>query len=595
VIGNLGLERVKDSIFALILHLFKGIEKKRQRQYYYLLILTLFASIAEVISLSAIIPFISVITDPGILDGNQFIEFCKNFFRLKDNTDLTIFLSLVFGIAALIAGLFRLIVLRYSIFISVRTGADISNMMYTKILYQSYSYHVARSTSEIISGITQKVAAVTASFTSFTRIITNSILFISILITLIIVNPTASVIAFGVFGFLYFLIGFATEIRLKSNSKLIASNQTFMVKSLQEGLGSIRDVILDGSQNYYSKIYAKSVKTLFYANGQNKFINQSPRYLMETLGLGLISLLVVVVIFRGANILEALPIFALFALAAQKMLPLMQQIFGNWSIMKGSTAGLIDVIDILDLNITIPHNQNNKKLIFSKQLELKDISFKYPGEKTPNIYSLSLKIKKGDLIGFIGETGSGKSTTLDIIMGLLQPDSGKLILDNHEISRNDIYPYQQIISHVPQAIFLADSSFTENIAFGVPENQIDHNRVKRVARAALLDEFILSKPHKYETHVGERGAKLSGGQRQRIGIARALYKESEILILDEATSALDNKTEAEIISSIVNFNESLTIIMVAHRLSTLSRCKTIYRLENGRIVDELKYEDLQKK
>lgn len=586
---------MKSNIFALILHLFKGIEKKRQRQYYYLLILTLFASVAEVISLSAIIPFITVITDPEILNGNQLIEFCKLFFKLEDKSDLTVFLSLVFGIAALIAGLFRLVVLRYSIFISVNTGADISNMMYTKILYQSYSYHVARSTSEIISGITQKVAAVTASFTSFATIITNLILFISILTTLIIINPSASAIAFGIFGFLYILIGLATEIRLKRNSKLIASNQTFMVKSLQEGLGSIRDVILDGSQNYYSKIYAKSVKTLFHANGQNKFINQSPRYLMETLGLTLISLLVVIVISRGANILEALPVFALFALAAQRMLPLMQQIFGNWSVMKGSTAGLLDVIDILDLNIKIPENQNNTKLIFSNQLELKDISFKYPGEKTYNIYSLSLKINKGDLIGFIGETGSGKSTTLDIIMGLLQPDSGSLILDGHEISKNDIYQYQRIISHVPQAIFLADSSFTENIAFGIPEDQIDHDRVKRVAKAALLEEFILSKPHQYATNVGERGAKLSGGQRQRIGIARALYKKSKILILDEATSALDNKTEAEIISSIVNFNESLTIIMVAHRLTTLSSCKKIYRLENGKIINELKYEDLQKK
>ena len=223
----------------------------------------------------------------------------------------------------------------------MNTGVDISNMMYTKILYQPYSYHVARSTSEIISGITQKVSAVTASFTSFATIITNSILFISILITLLVVIPSASVIAFGVFGFLYLLIGFSTEIRLKRNSRLIASNQTFMVKSLQEGLGSIRDVILDGAQDYYSKIYSKSVETLFNANGQNKFINQSPRYLMETLGLTLISLLVVMVILRGTNIIEALPIFALFALAAQRMLPLMQQIFGNWSVMKGSTPLIV--------------------------------------------------------------------------------------------------------------------------------------------------------------------------------------------------------------------------------------------------------------
>ena len=358
--------------------------------------------------MSAIIPFITVITDPDILSGNQFIEFSKNFFSLKDNTDLTIFLSIVFGIAALIAGLFRLIVLRFSIFISINTGVDISNMMYTKILYQPYSYHVARSTSEIISGITQKVSAVTASFTSFATIITNSILFISILVTLIIVSPSASVIAFGVFGFLYFLIGLTTEIRLKRNSKLIASNQTFMVKSLQEGLGSIRDVILDGSQNYYSEIYGKSVKTLFNANGQNKFINQSPRYLMETLGLTLISFLVVIVILRGTNIIEALPIFALFALAAQRMLPLMQQIFGNWSVMKGSTAGLLDVIDILDLKVSIAENKNNKKQSFSKKLVLKNISFKYPGEKKNNISSLYLEIYKGDVIGFIGKTGSGE-------------------------------------------------------------------------------------------------------------------------------------------------------------------------------------------
>ena len=320
------------------------------------------------------------------------------------------------------------------------------------------------------------------------------------------------------------------------------------------------------------------------AQARNKFIGGSPRYVMESAGMILISLLAYILIQKGNGITEAIPILGTLALGAQRLLPVLQQGYSAWTEIRGGQAVLKDVMVLLDQQLPsyIGKAQKNN-LNFNETIALNKVSFKYE-EKSPWVLKdVDLSIKKGDCIGFIGTTGCGKSTMLDIIMGLLPPFNGYLTVDGEIIDFNNQNNWFSHIAHVPQTVFLADCSIEKNIAFGESVHEINFDRVKGAAKKAQIHEAIESWPDKYQTIVGERGARLSGGQRQRIGIARAFYKQSSILILDEATSALDNKTEQHVMKEIIESRGVLTVLIIAHRLTTLKECTKIVELSNGQI------------
>jgi len=303
---------------------------------------------------------------------------------------------------------------------------------------------------------------------------------------------------------------------------------------------------------------------------------------MESLGMVLISIFVLALAQKEGGIASALPLLGMMALGAQRMLPLMQQIYGNWSVVAGSKASLEDVIELLDQPLPIDYKDiEPEPLRFKNSISLKNISFSYGLEHPMILRNLCFEIKQGERIGLIGSTGSGKSTTLDLVMGLLEPTHGSIVVDDIVIHSESLKAWRRCVAHVPQTIFLADSSIAENIAFGVPSNQINMDRVRDAANKAMILEFIDSRPLGLDEIVGERGVRLSGGQRQRIGIARALYKQATVIIFDEATSALDNETEAEVMQAISNLGSDLTILMVAHRLTTLKNCSKIIELESG--------------
>jgi ATP-binding cassette subfamily B protein len=466
--------------------------------------------------------------------------------------------------------------------------------VYRRTLYQPYSVHVARSSSEVISGITTKVGGTMLGvLLPVLTLISSAMAIVAIMLALIVIVPAVAVVATLGFGSSYGLITWRSRQRLRKNSERIAYEQSQLVKALQEGLGGIRDVLLDGTQPVYCEIYRRSDEPLRRAQGANVFIAQSPRYAMEALGMILIAALAFGLSRRVGGITAALPVLGALALGAQRLLPMLQQSYAAWAGIAGNHGSLRDTIELLDQ--PIPDELLRPApapLQFSDSIRFAGVGFRYSADGPWILDRLDLTIPKGARMGFVGSTGSGKSTTLDLLMGLLTPTQGELLVDGEPIRGVRARAWQRTIAHVPQTIYLADSTLAENIAFGVPRESIDLDRVREAARQAQIADFIESGPQGYDAHVGERGIRLSGGQRQRIGIARALYKKASVLVLDEATSALDNLTEQSVLDAIQGLDSELTILLIAHRLTTVRRCDTIVELRHGAVVAQGSYDQL---
>ncbi|MBT6440021.1 MAG: ABC transporter ATP-binding protein, partial [Flavobacteriales bacterium] len=466
--------------------------------------------------------------------------------------------------------------------------------IYHRTLHQNYIVHVTHNSSEVINGMISKTNQVISGVLNPNLILISSVILLtSITITLFTINILVAFTAFVGFGILYLIVIQYTRQQLIRNSKCIATQSTVMIKSLQEGLGGIRDILIDGSQRFYCQLYRSANLPLRRATGNNMFIAGSPRYVMEALGMSLIASLTYFMTQLNNDLTSSMPVLAALALGAQRLLPTLQQAYSAYSSIKGSRASLDDVLRLLDQ--PLPGYDVNRPTVlipYEKEIELKNISFRYSKDTTWVLKNINLKLAKGSRIGFMGVTGSGKSTLLDIIMGLFLPTVGTLNIDEHPINHENRRSWQAHIAHVPQNIFLSDSTIAENIAFGLPKNKINQQRVIKAAKQAQISELIEGWQDGYHTFVGERGIRLSGGQRQRIGIARALYKEANLLIFDEATSALDNETEKAVMEAIEGMGRQLTILIIAHRLTTLKVCDQIFKLDNNEILNYGSYQEV---
>jgi len=579
------------SVLKLSIGVFNHIGRRRIYQYVALLFLTIIGAIAEVISLSVIVPFIAVLTNPSEIFSYELVSANAEMLGIYKPEDMLLPLTILFSVAAIVAGIMRLILLWVSIKIGNSTGADLSTKVFKIALYQPYSTHIDRNGSEIISGITQKVSAATGVLVSFVIILTASILFIAIFSTLIVIDPTVALTITLTFGSFYFLVAWFSRSKLKKNSKKQAEEHVNGIRIIQEALSSIRDIIIGGLQNVYYGVYDKSIRSLQKSRGENSFINQAPRFIMESLGIVMIALISYTLSANSDGTSLILPTMGALALGAQRLLPLLQQIYGNWSVIKGSQAELVDVLNLLDSSIDIINNNDPSQIYFQNSISINDVSFRHKGDDIYILKNINLVIQKGTSLGIVGATGSGKSTLMDLLMRLIDPCEGMISVDNQNITEKFKKAWQRNIAHVPQDIFLIDTTIMENIAFGVPKGQIDIDRVKEAASHAKIASYIENTPLKYGAIVGEGGVKLSGGQKQRIGIARALYKNANVLFLDEATSALDNQTEKEVIKSLEGANNNLTLIMITHRISTLQYFDNIVKLDKGSVVFSGSYDE----
>jgi ATP-binding cassette, subfamily B, bacterial PglK len=558
------------------------LDRRRKIQLGGLLGLMIIASFAEIFSLGAVIPFLSALVAPEKIFHHPQAQLFIQGLNIQTEKELLLPLTIIFGVAAIIAGVVRILLHYVQLRLSYTIGADFGSRIFERTLHQPYLVHVSRHSSEIISGVEKSSQLINNVVTPLINLISSGLMILFILAALIYINPMTSVTAFIGFTLIYILLFKFSRGRLAKNSGIVSRNANEYNKIIQEGIGGIRDVLMDGTQKVYAHQFRRSFSAYQNGKASNQIIGAVPRFGVEALGMLLIALLALWLSLKSEGIISAIPVLGALALGAQRMLPLIQIIYSAIVTIKGGKQSVIDALDLLEQ--PMPVTELTPPLPFHNAIEFKNIGFRYTEDTPWVIRDFNLTIPRGSRVGMKGITGSGKSTLLDITMGLLEPGEGTLNIDGVPLTSHGLRrSWQAHIAHVPQSIFLSATTIAENIAFGVPKHKIDIFRVKQCADMAQIAGTIENWPKGYDTQVGERGIRLSGGQRQRIGIARALYKNVDVLILDEATSALDQITEQAVMQAIHALNPELTIIMVAHRLSTLENCDFILDLESGKI------------
>ncbi len=565
--------------------LWRIITLRRKQQLILLLLLIFLASVVEVFSIGAILPLMGVLTSPEKVFNHELMMPIAKRLNLAKPEDLLWPITIFFcGITLLSAGI-RIASVWMRTRLTFTIGADLSYQIFHRTLHQPYTTHINRNSSEIIDAASEKVGVIIGNVIGpLIIIISNSLMLTVITLALFVYQPAVATLALGGFGLIYCGIYIIMRRRLLMSSKEAAVNSSKRVKILQEGLGGIRDVILDNSQSLFCKEYKLADGNLRRAQASITITGEAPRFAIEALGMSVIGLVAFQLARSPEGFHTALPAVGALAIAAQRLLPILQQLYFASTSLSGSHQALKDTLALLEQPL-LPQSPatTSKRISFSHAITCEKIAFSYKNEEPPILSELDLKIYKGSRIGLIGTSGSGKSTLLDILMGLISPTKGTIAVDDVVITAANRTQWQSRIAHVPQSIFLSDASIAENIAFGVQKSDIDMMLVRQAASLAQMAKTIEQWNYGYETLVGERGLRLSGGQRQRIGIARALYKGAEVLILDEATSALDNQTEMDVMKAIENLGRDLTIVIVAHRTSTLDNCDQVLKLDAGRL------------
>ena len=573
------------STSQLLLGIAGHLSTRRKRQLLALSCISLCAAGAELISLGSVLPFLGILINPDSIWNESWVQSISKPLGLVSSDQLLLPAALAFSLAALMAASVRLLNLWLGGCLAAAIGSDLSCEAYRKTLYQPYDAHIQASSSGVINSVTALVnncmSAISSCLYAFSALATASAIFLGLLV----VEPVVSVCLVAGFGLIYLLLGVISRKKFEENSSSIALLGKKRLQSIQEGLGAIRDILLDNVQIVYLNHYRRSDRPQRFLQVFNEFLGSFPKIATESLAmLAIASVATFLVVQKGSGPL-ALPTLAVFALGSQRLLPCLQQAYSGWANCQSYSADMAGVLDLLNLEVKIlpPSSES----IDFQYIEFSRVRYSYSSASIV-IRGVSLRIDRGQRVGLIGTTGSGKSTFLDLLMGLLTPESGSVLVNGMSLHDPEceslLSDWRSSIAHVPQSIYLADSSIAENIAFGVPREQIDLARVRSAAQQAQISAFIESSQEGYESFVGERGIRLSGGQRQRLGIARALYKHAQVLILDEATSALDNDTEQAVMDAINQLDRNLTVVMIAHRLSTVAKCDRVIRLDHGRVV-----------
>ena len=558
----------------------------RKKNFLTLLLFMVISSFAEVISIGSIVPLLGVVLEIGTENNNRdflnFIEGSK-FFN-KDNI-LIVFLIL-FCFIAIFSGILRVYVVWLSTRLSHQIGSDLTYKVFSSALYRDYESQIEIKSGEIINGATVKVNQVLAGISASLVFLNAFIMMLFIITTLMYFNFEITLYLGLIFIFSYFFIFGFSRSQIKIISLKIADKSTAVVSALQNGLGGIKEIIIGKCQPFYLNFFNILDKDLRMAQAKSVFLSNSPRYIIETLGILLMVITIFIFNLQEGGVVEAIPLLAVFALGAQKLLPVFQQIYSSYTNFLATKDSAIDIIQLIkstEQNASLVYQTSEKNKIFFDQISFKNVYFKYKNSNEWVLENLNFVIPRGSFVCVVGDSGSGKSTLIDIILGLLQPNKGFVYVNDKIVTKNKLSDHFQLFSHVPQDIFLLDVSIAENIALGVPIEEIDQKKLRKVAKISQISSFIDNLPKNYLSDTGEQGSILSGGQKQRIAVARALYKDSSVIIFDEATSALDTETEDKLIKTLLETKKERTLISITHRKKHLNKCDIVIKIKNKNI------------
>ena len=572
--------------------LYRFASPRRRRQFHAIVVLMPVTALFEMLAVAAIVPLIAVMTDVSDTARTPWMPAFLNLVGATTRDQMLLASGGLFAAAAILAAAFRLLLSWSSQRFAFAMGHDLAMEIQRRVLRQPYSFHIARHSSLVISSLEKVEQLVFSVLLQLLQASSATILSLFIVVALFAIDARSAAIAAIAVVAIYGVVLLLIRKRLAANSATIGDAYQRRVQAVQESLGAIRDIIIDHSQAAYVEAFRAIDEPLMRARADTAFIATSPRYIIEALGLVLVTVMAVYISTEAGGLTAALPALGALVLGAQRLIPLTQSLYHGWTTLAGSRSIIVQVVELLELPLS--DDAKAEPIEFNCDVRFEAVSFAYPGRPQPALDTIDLVIPKGARVAIVGRTGSGKSTLADIFMGLLEPTSGTIRIDGIVRTAASAPAWRRNIAHVPQSIFLADTSIARNIAFSVPADAVDMDRVERAANIAQLGAFIATLPEGYDTLVGERGVKLSGGQRQRLGLARAIYKQAPVLVLDEATSALDDATEAAVMAALDQLGaEGETILIVAHRLSTLATCQMVIRLDEGRIDDVQGYDKIR--
>ena len=583
------LTKKEKTLIQLLGQLWLYLGRHRRFQLLCIMVVMVASSIAEILSLASVLPFLSVLANPSTIWNLPLVQQWIPRLGIASEQELLLPITVGFALTALFAGLIRLLNLWLNGIFAAAIGSDLSSEAFRRTLYQPYAVHLTRNSSELISTITVDVVRVISLVLNpLLLLLSSGLIAISLVLTMLLINWLIALGAGLVVSSVYVLAIASSrkQLYLMGKRQILLNRQ--IIQSLQEGLGAIRDVLLDSTQDFYYRSYRNADQQLRRIYADSVFLSTYPRLVLEPVGMALIAFFGYILILQD-GVDKALPLLGALALGSQRLLPVIQKVYEGWGQTLNGKSSLEKLLELLSQQYNTYNNDREiKQFSFKHCIRFEDVHFSYATDLPEVLRGIDLEIRHGERIGFIGCTGSGKSTTLDLLMGLLEPTSGRILVDSHDLNNlehpENLLSWRATIAHVPQNIYLSDSSFAENIAFGIPKKDIDMSKVRKAAQQSQIAAFIETSPMGYDSFVGEHGIRLSGGQRQRVGIARALYKQAQVIVFDEATSSLDTNTESAVMEAIDNLSSNLTIIIIAHRLSTISQCSRIVHLDQGKIL-----------
>ncbi len=588
----------------LIKKIISLLSAKEKKQGILVLLIAIFMAIFEVLGVASVTPFLAVMSDPSIVESNSTLSKIYKDLNFKSINNFLIFLGIIsFSIMLISAFVRTLGIYLITKFAQLRRHS-ISLVLLNSYLSKDYEFFLARDTAELSKTLLSEVdQVVNGVIQPFSSLVAYSSASIALLVFLILINPITTLAALGLIGLSFLLIFLLVRPKMAQlGSKQIEANKD-RFKAASEALNGIKEIKLYRRESFYLNQFSKPTYLMARYISFNQILSQIPRFLIEAFAFGGIILLAIMLLQKSGgieanNLGNIIPLLGLYAFSGLKLLPAIQVVYQSSTQIQFWQSAINNLLKdfIKGLEAKAPNEMTGDSINLGMfdALELKNLSFSYPKSNQQALEEISFSIQKNDSLAVIGRSGSGKSTLVDIILGLIKPTKGDILINNCNLRENIVRSWQSKIGYVPQEIYLLDSSIYENIAFGIPLEKIDRERVRSVSKIAQISSFIENElEFKYEHIIGERGIQLSGGQRQRIGIARALYNDPEIIIFDEATSSLDNKTEKDIIDSLGLVAKDKTLIVIAHRMSSISICNKVLILNNGSVSNFGNYNELK--